>query len=746
MNSLTAFAQRFRWLIIAAFAALTIFFALHARNLVPDNDVRSLYPDASSVNEIALEVQETFGHHDRLLLVLAGDMTQGSTLETLRDLAAELETLPDAHGVTSLASARSITRGALLPRVEPLLPDGTITDEDAAAALEVLDTSPLYEGMALVATGHDYATVVIEMEPGSDSVAFAQHVRDIVIDAWPGEYAFAGQAFTGMELQNIIGRDLPVLGSLALLAIIIMLFLNFRTLHGALLPLTQIIVGVVWGMGLFELFGGKLMALSVIGPIAVMAVASSFVINMLGRYYFELAAKADSETAIARMLQETGLGVIISGLAIAAAMSTFTLSGLQMVRGLGIIAAIGVLAALLSSLVLLPALLHVLPAPKRAQLSSQGGAVTSLLAWLGKVVQRARAAILWVVLAVFIFAGIGLFRIESNTSIMAFFPEDGPTRESVRTVEHVLGGSANISAVIEADFNDPVMLASLAEFQVRAAELDNMGAGQSIVNVIRNINLVLAGEDTLPETAADLQRTYTLMRGAGPEAARFITTERDEAVVQFVATSMSTTRTAELTTELSELATEIFPSDAIVRFTGNPLLELEIADTMQRDFILSLSLAIILVLIIDSFVRSIRAAVVTILVLLITIALQYGLLGWLGIPLNLATMLMGALAIGVGDYAIHLTVRYMEERRAHNPEEAMVHSLISAGRQVLFTALTLGAGFGALAFATFVPVATLGQLMLVTVALVGITTLTVLPAAALTFLREPFRKRKIANR
>lgn len=346
------------------------------------------------------------------------------------------------------------------------------------------------------------------------------------------------------------------------------------------------------------------------------------------------------------------------------------------------------------------------------------------------------------VLAVFLLAGFGLLRIEFNTSIMAFFPEDGPTRQSVRSVEHVLGGSANITALIQADFTDPDAIARLAQFQAEAAALDNMGAGQSIVNILRNINLVLNGEDSLPRTASDLQRTFLLMRGAGPEAARFITPEHDQAVVQFVATAMPTTRTAALQEELTTLATEVFGPDVPVAFAGNPLLELEIADTMQRDFILSLSLAIILVLIIDSFVRSFRAALVTILVLLITIVLQYGLLGWLGIPLNLATMLMGALAIGVGDYAIHLTVRYMEERRGHEPEPAMARSLTSAGRQVLFTALTLGAGFGALTFATFVPVATLGSLMLVTVALVGITTLTVLPAAALTYLREPFRKRK----
>jgi uncharacterized protein len=160
-------------------------------------------------------------------------------------------------------------------------------------------------------------------------------------------------------------------------------------------------------------------------------------------------------------------------------------------------------------------------------------------------------------------------------------------------------------------------------------------------------------------------------------------------------------------------------------------------EALLHDFIISLTLAIALVIVIDSFVRSMRAALVTIISLLITVALQYGILGWLGISLSLPTMLMGALAIGVGDYAIHLTVRYLEElRKGHAPEAAMSEAMFTSGRSITFTGLTIGGGFAALAFSSFVPVATLGWLMAFTVTVVGIASLTLLPAACLTFLRH----------
>ena len=129
---------------------------------------------------------------------------------------------------------------------------------------------------------------------------------------------------------------------------------------------------------------------------------------------------------------------------------------------------------------------------------------------------------------------------------------------------------------------------------------------------------------------------------------------------------------------------------------------------------------------------------VTIIVLISTILLQYGVLGLANLPFNLATALAGALAIGVGDYAIHLTVRYMEDRKAGlNPEDAMTMALTTSGRSVFFTALTLGGGFLALTFSQMVPVATLGGVMVMTVLIVGFFTLTILPSACLVFLRNP---------
>ncbi len=740
MRRLAALAIGHSRAVVVAFALVTLALALSATRTQTNNATEALYPDHSAVADLTDEIARSFGQHDRLLVVLEGDIYTPASLTAIRSLTQRILALPDATYVSSVATAKRLEDDDGFLSVGELLPPGTPAADDIRALRAYLTTSPMYRNVTLIGADGRDASLVVEYRDGIDAAAFARSVESAVADGWSGPHALAGQAFTSMELQTIIRRDLPVLGATALALIVLLLFLNFRTVHGTLLPFVQIVLGVIWGMGLFHLLGHELMALTVIGPIAVMAVGSSFSLHLLGRFYYELARGASKQQAIHRMLGETGVGVVISGFAISAAMSTFLLSDLAMVRGLGLVASLGVLAALLASVLLLPALLNILPVPRRVDDPEQPGALGRGLGVLANIVTRRRRAVLAIAAIVVVAGGLGATRIHANTSILAFFPEHGPTRTSVGTVERVMGGSSSITARVEGDLGDPAVLAAMERFQRDARQLEGVGASQSIANVLRAINQTLTGEDALPSTRQAVAQELLLYQSSGSPAdlARFMTLDGRQALVSFITASTSTDRSARLADDLASLARRDFGSSARVQLIGQPLMEVDIERSMLHDFLLSLTLAIGLVVLIDSFVRSFRAAAVTILALLATVALQYGILGWLGLTLNLATMLMGALAIGVGDYAIHLTVRYMEERRRGlDPEAAVSHTLLTSGRQIVFTALTLGAGFSALSFANFVPVATLGGLMLLTVALVGLATLTLLPAASLTVFRHP---------
>jgi hypothetical protein len=448
------------------------------------------------------------------------------------------------------------------------------------------------------------------------------------------------------------------------------------------------------------------------------------------------------------MLEETGLGVFVSGLAIAASMTTFLLSDLGMVRGLGAFAALGVGSSMIMSLSLLPALLILLPAPRTRLLREEGAGLPKALDGLGVLVGRHPKAILLVGGAILLVAAFGIFRIVPNTSLIGFFRSDSAVIKGMHAVDRAFGGSTSVKMLVDGDLQDPALLKAMLAYQEDVRSIPGMGASTSIASLMRSIHEALTGERGLPESRDLVAQELLVYQSSGTveDLASMTNLDYTEGLVTFIVPRMSTHDTELLFARLKEEAKRIIGDRAKVSFAGDILSETAVEAVIIRDFIISLTLALSLVILIDSLIRSLRAALVTISVLVFTIVLQYGILGIFGLPFNLATALAGALAIGVGDYAIHFTVRYMEDRRrGKSPEAAVRHALATSGRSVFFTALTIGGGFAVMTFSQFMPVATLGSVMVITVAIVRMATLSLLPAACLVFLRDPISRMEVEN-
>ena len=727
------------WLVVAGFALVTLVFGFGLTRITLDDSLEAMFPDDSPVTQLNDRVEETFGSGELTIAVLEGDIYSREALLRLDQLTKELEEINGVQRVTSVANAQRMEDDDDFLLIEDLVDPATLDEDAVEEVRQFLETSYLYRGGLLVSEEGDFATIVMQIDDDREPDRVVRSIQD-VLDSWPGEVNLAGASLINVEMRDTMSRDLPLLTGLAALLIVVMLYLNFRTARGALLPLLTVTIGLVWSLGTMGLVGANISVLNIIGPVAILAVGSSFSLHLLGRYYFELAQGASKRKAIHLAVTETGLGVLISGLAISAAMCTFYLSDMAAVRVLGLLTAGGVLSTLIATLLLLPAVLNLLTPPKRLPDPENPGPIGGFLRALAGFVSRARWGILVVAGLLLAFAVFGTTRIVPNTAILNYFREESAVRQGYDVVEEQFGGSSQIQVLVEGDLNDPELLRAMLDFQEQTEAIDGVGLSTSIATVVRAIHETLTGETGLPDSREEVAQELLVYQLSGDvqDITQFMTLDARQGLINITTTSKSTGELHRVYGEVREAAQRAIGDRAELGYTGLSLLQLAIEEALQRDFIISLSLAIVLVVLIDSMVRSLRAALVTILALLLTIALQYGILGYLGIPLDLATMLLGALAIGVGDYAIHLTVRYMEERRKGlAPEPAIEESIYTSGRSILFTALTLGAGFAALITSQFVPIRTLGFLMTFTVVSVGVMSLTLLPAACLIFLRNP---------
>jgi predicted RND superfamily exporter protein len=737
-------------LTILIFVVASAFMAVGVSRLKINYSTESFSPRENPLFQRTSVVDETYNTGRTIIAILpADDVFAPDRLVALRSLSDQIAGMDGVIQVVSLANAHRLSDvdGTLVSSDMVAAGSGAPSPADIAGIKEYLAANYAMKGGLLASADGKTATLIVKMEHGLDENKMVDEIEAAIGKLWGGRFDISGAPVLGKEIFSVI-KDVPLIALLSLTVILIFLALNFRSPLGVILPFVQLIVGLVWGVGLIGWAGTSFLALMAIAPIAILAVGSSFSLHLLGRYFLELSLGKDKETAIRDMVSETGLGVFVSGLAISVSMLTFLLSELDMIRGMGLLTAAGVFSCMLAALFLLPAILKLLPAPKVGAKSFGNGALSVWLGRLGQAVGARPKAIL-ITGAVLVLASIfGVFRIVPDTSIVAYFQKDSEAIRGMRAIEKAFGGSTQLNVLVDGDLEDPVLLAEMLKFQEDARRVPGVGPAQSLATIVRTIHETLTGEAGMP-TSRDLVSQELLVyqaSGSVDDITSLANLNYTEGLVSLVVSQDSSRESKLLVALLGQLARQDMGDRAKIEVLGDGMTVSILEDIVLKDFIISLTLAIFLVFCIDSLIRSLRAALVTITVLIFTIALQYGVLGLFGIKFTMATALMGALAIGVGDYAIHLTVRYMEDRRKGlSPEKAIETAVATSGRSILFTSLTLGSGFAALAFSKFVPVAGLGGLMVFTVFAVGGASLTLLPAACLLFLRNPYSRMEVSH-
>ncbi len=742
------FTLRHSWLMIGIFVVVSVLMGIGVSRLKINYSIDSFMPEGNALYQKTRAVDEAYNTGRAVIAALfADDVFTPANLRSLRGLTEDLSNLEGVIRVVSLTNTQRMSEVDGMLVTSDMVPNDDPSPEDIAGIKNYLSTSYALKDGLLVAKDGKSATVIVTMEHGLDESAMSSRIEALIGQHWAGRHEITGAPVLGSAILSIM-KGVPLLAVIALVVILVFLALNFRSPIGVVLPLVQLLVGLLWGMGFIGWTGKSFVALMAISPIAILAVGSSFSLHLLGRYFLELSLGRDKKTAIRAMVTETGLGVFVSGLAISASILTFLLSELAMIRDMGLLTAAGILSCTLAALFLLPALLTILPAPKIRKNTFGNGGLTRPLRRLGRAIGTRPKLVLMIGAALVLASIVGMFRIVPDTSLVAYFPRDSAAMRGMQAVEQTFGGSAQVDIVVDGDLQDPELLKRMLRFQEEARSIPGVGPVQSLATVVRTLHETLTGEPGMPSTREMVSQELLVYQSSGSVDDVTSTANLDftQGLVTVVVTQDSSHNTRVLVSRLEELAKKEIGDKATIEVMGDSLIQAMIEDILLKDFIISLTLAVVLVFLIDSLIRSFRAALVTITVLIFTIALQYGILGLFGLTFTMATALMGALAIGVGDYAIHLTVRYMEDRRKGLPPEQAVETAIStSGRSILFTSLTLAGGFAVLGFSPFVPVADLGKLMVFTVFAVGAASLTLLPAACLLFLRNPHSRLEVSS-
>lgn len=744
MQALSNIVTRMPWLFIAGFLAVTLGFGLALPQVEIDPEVKNQLPEDMPARLNIKTIEEHFGGSELVLVVIeAPDVLDPAVLERLEGIASDLEDLEFVDGVISPFNLKQIT-GAdgqmeVLDAIEPgVYPSDA---EERAALAQRLAGNDLVFGNVIARDFSAISAIASLSSEATDEVTMAEVQRVIDAHPGPGVVDIGGMPDVRTHLSEDIRTDLRKFLPIGLFIVLAFLYVCFRQLRGMILPFSVVVMSVIVSMGLIPLLGWKVQMLTVVLPVILLAVANDYGIHLMARYQEENVPGNDrSRIRLARVvLEDLGPPVFAAGVTTMAGLLCLTTHIVVPARQLGILAAIGVGFALCASLGFIPAVLAVLPVPTPlASLSSSEGPTG-----LERLLHRVASAVVRnprpVIVGVLLFAGFaatGFFRLQVDTNPVNYYDSDAPVAVTTATLNRHFGGSTELSVLFEGDIQDPAVLGRIEALESALAGSEDVGFTSSISGVVKMMNAAVTDDEAagVPDDRKKVAELFFLysMGGDPADFERMVDFEYEHALLTARINTLSTTRTADVV----QLARDTVAADDEVVVSGFGVLFSDLVDAVVEGQVSSLGLSLFLVFgLVALTFRSLGAGVYAVIPLLLAMPVLFGLMGHLGIELNVVTAMLSSIVVGVGvDYTLHFLWRYRAERaEGHGPEAAVLRTLTTAGRGIVFNALSVIVGFSVVLLSNFLPVQFFGFLVVVSIGACLVGALVLLPSMVLVF-------------
>lgn len=727
--------------VLALFTVAMAYSATHLRfNFSPDNLFVSDDPALEFFQE---KLVPAFGDAgSTCIIAIEGDLTAEQTQKALVETTTALQAIEGTRQVASLVSVELPTEGAL--GYAPLF---NAEGQATAEALRKAASDPNLEGL-LLSRALDVTAVIATVAPLSGENAKA---RDVTVDAvislsqklakkYPElTFHLAGvpvsHAFIVSTLQGDQIKFIPLL----LVVMALLLWVSFRNLAGVVLPFIATGCAALWCVGMMAAVGHAINVVNNAIVVLLLVVGIADGVHLVERFLAELAAErkragandVDKDEIIARTIAAMTLPCALTTATTAVGFLGALVAKMHLVREFGLDAALGVLGAFVATMVVVPALLGFLPlpAPERERKKPLAFIDRGLAKAAAFAIARPLALVLAFAAASVALVG-GATGVYADQTLLSELPDGSPSKIALNLLEKKLAGVLPVEIVYEADdastLKAPATLVHMAKL---SAALERGDIGRDVLAqeglapiaprtralpdvyaaVGRAVGGELAKKAPTTWTDADVRQLQLLFELAPQEnqevaTAGLIALEHSLARIIALLPDAGTQRFLPWLEALRQQVAKDPPPGVTIHISGGQVVATGAMETVSADMMSSVGLAFVLIfffvtLLFRSPVVGLLALVPNALPVLATLAAM----GWLGVPLRLATILTFCMALGVAvDACIHLLARLREERSEGHPlEDAVTRTMQGAGRPVVLSTVLLLGGFLVLGLSEF---------------------------------------------
>jgi hypothetical protein len=740
------------------------------------------------------EINERYGSKDFLILTYTPNegMITDSSINNLLSLKYKIQSLSWVHSVITLLDVPllSNSEASLQERLEKFK---TLKDEDVdrSKGFKEILNSPVFRNFVISENGDTSGIIVNikknknldniqdkskeEIEKYKDQIKKQNHKNILEIRQVIESYDDIGKIYLGGipmiadDMMTFIKNDIVIFGLGVLLFIIATLWFVFRKLIWIIVPISSCLFSVIIMMGLLGILGWKVTVISS-NFIALMLILTMAMNIHMSTRFLQLKKNFPTKNSfeiISLTANKMFWPILYTVLTTIFAFLSLIFSGIKPIIDFGWMMTFGLITSFIITFTLLPALLNFTPTKNISVKEEQESKITTFLSFISLNNKNMIFAVTGIIV---ILSVIGISKLEVENSFINYFNKDTEIYKGMKLIDEELGGTTPLEVILkfpqkekeeklddDDDFDDWGDEEDVNEdsYWFTKDKIEKITSVHNYLDGLPQIGKVLSFSSII-DIATQLNNDKPLgtlemgvLYSKIPKSIKteiidpYISIEDNEARISLrIIDSQENLRRNDLINKINfDLKNKLGLDESEFKLAGVLILFNNLLQSLFKSQILTLGL--VMAGIFSMFIvlfKNIRLSLIGVIPNFIAAFFILGIIGLLGIPLDMMTITIAAITIGIAvDNSIHYIYRFKEEFnkiKDYNKTLKICHATV--GVAILNTSLTIVFGFSILVLSKFIPTIYFGMFTGLAMLLAMISVLTLLPSLILVV--KPFGK------
>jgi len=706
----------------------TVLAATGLPKLDVDTGVDSLIPANDPSRLIYQKVMGEFGSDNKTIIYIKDDdLWTPEKLAILERLHRNIEKIEKVASVDSLFNLHTIQGKDGKIETMPVLSEAPTTVEEALFAKTRALSNPLYIGNFFSDDGNVMAMIVsvvnIEDEQDFNRKIFYELESLISADKNKFEILFqVGPPRISTELKKRLFDDFKLLGPLSAFILFISILFFMRCGLSAIIPVVTSALTVIWTFGLLGWIGIPLNILSAMLPSLIIVIGSTEDTHMMAAYFRGLQTDSGSrDKAIHYMARHIGLPLVLTVLTTALGFSSNMFSSIGLIQSFAFASTFAMLANGIITILVVPLLLSIYGPVEKSRLIDDKQS-NNFPARIMKVFRHSQdnfpISVLLFTAVMCLFFIYHASKLYVTNDPLSYIPSDSVLIKDTKRIHDELAGIKIFFITLDSSkenaFQHPGNVRKLAEIQRFMVKQGVFDRSISLADHLAFANREFRGdyaELALPESR-QLVAQY-LMFFHRSDLDSYVSHDYSQANI-IVRHNINDSHMLNIyIDELQEVIEDIAGPGMKANIVSENLMVNRAADSLMVAQVEALIILLVLIfLIMSAMFTSFRGGAIAMVPAIIPIAMMFGVMGYLNIPLNPGTAMVAVIAIGIAiDGTIHLLARYNELCRHTSDYVGAVHLAVKEeSMPIIISSISLSFGFGVLLLSNFTVVAQFGAL------------------------------------